>query len=175
MEDLSNGLPIFVSEFNSLDSTDNDKLYQAINNMKELDNRFTMIVVNKADAASLKKDGFNEDDQDRILSLAIPRQMYAGGLYFVSSIMGLGAKNDQRFIDDHNAEIFEDQYNKYSNPSSRFYKQLYRYNIMPEQIKRRYNERCAENTVGCTVLSRLSVHLQTFFRLTISVSNPGCF
>lgn len=145
MEDLSNGLPIFVSEFNTLDSTDNDKLYQAINNMKELDNRFTMIVVNKADAASLKKDGFNEDDQDRILSLAIPRQMYAGGLYFVSSIMGLGAKNDQRFIDDHNAEIFEDQYNKYSNPSSRFYKQLYRYNIMPEQIKRRYNERCAEN------------------------------
>lgn len=55
MEDLSNGLPIFVSEFNTLDSTDNDKLYQAINNMKELDNRFTMIVVNKADAASLKR------------------------------------------------------------------------------------------------------------------------
>lgn len=99
MEDLSNGLPIFVSEFNTLDSTDNDKLYQAINNMKELDNRFTMIVVNKADAASLKKDGFNEDDQDRILSLAIPRQMYAGGLYFVSSIRVWGAKNDQRFIE----------------------------------------------------------------------------
>lgn len=58
MEDLSNGLPIFVSEFNTLDSTDNDKLYQAINNMKELDNRFTMIVVNKADAASLKKGRF---------------------------------------------------------------------------------------------------------------------
>lgn len=116
--DLSNGLPIFVSEFNTLDSTDNDKLYQAINNMKELDNRFTMIVVNKADAASLKKDGFNEDDQDRILSLAIPRQMYAGGLYFVSSIMGLGCKERHEIIDDHNAEIFEDQYNKYSNPSS---------------------------------------------------------
>ncbi len=72
MEDLSNGLPIFVSEYDSMDSTDNDKLYQDINNMAELDNRFTMIIVNKADAASLKKTGLTEDDRDRILSLAIP-------------------------------------------------------------------------------------------------------
>ena len=43
MEDLSNGLPIFVPEYDSLDSTDNDKLYQDINNMAELDNRFAMI------------------------------------------------------------------------------------------------------------------------------------
>ena len=49
MEDLSNGLPIFVSEYDSMDSTDNDKLYQDINNMAELDNRFTMIIVNKND------------------------------------------------------------------------------------------------------------------------------
>lgn len=145
MENLSNGLPIFVSEYDSLDSTDNDKLYQDINNMAELDNRFTMIIVNKADMASIKKGGFTECDQDRILSLAIPRKMYAGGLYFVSSIIGLGAKNDQIFLDDHNAEIFEDQCNKYVNPSSRFYKQLYRYNIMPEQIKRRYDGLCAQH------------------------------
>ena len=145
MEDLSNGLPIFVSEYDSLDSTDNDKLYQDINNMAELDNRFTMIIVNKADAASLKKNGLTDDDRDRVLSLAIPRKMYAGGLYFVSSIMGLGAKNDQEFLDDHNAEIFEDQCNKYTNPGSRFYKQLYRYNIMPEQIKQRYDELCARH------------------------------
>ena len=106
MEDLSNGLPIFVSEYDSLDSTDNDKLYQDINNMAELDNRFTMIIVNKADAASLKKTGLTDDDRDRILSLAIPRKLYSGGLYFVSSIMGLGSKNDEEFIADHNAEVF---------------------------------------------------------------------
>ena len=145
MEDLSNGLPIFVSEYDSLDSTDNDKLYQDINNMAELDNRFTMIIVNKADGASLKKNGLTEDDRERILSLAIPKKMYAGGLYFVSSIMGLGAKNDQDFFDDHNAEIFDDQSNKYTNPDSRFYKQLYRYNIMPEQIKIRYDELCTRH------------------------------
>lgn len=139
MEDLSNGLPIFVSEYDSLDSTDNDKLYQDINNMAELDNRFTMIIVNKADAASLKRTGLTEDDRDRILSLAIPRKLYSGGIYFVSSIMGLGSKNDEDFIGDHNAEVFEDQKNKYIDPNSRFYKQLYRYNILPAQIKRKYD------------------------------------
>lgn len=139
MEDLSNGLPVFISEYDSLDSTDNDKLYQDINNMVELDNRFTMIIVNKADAASLKKTGLSDDDRDRILSLAIPRKLYAGGLYFVSSIMGLGSKNDEEFLEDHTAEVFEDQKYKYIDPTSRFYKQLYRYNILPAQIKRRYD------------------------------------
>lgn len=139
MEDLSNGLPIFVSEYDSLDSTDNDKLYQDINNMAELDNRFTLIIVNKADAASLKKTGLTEDDRDRILGLAIPRKLYSGGIYFVSSIMGLGSKNDEAFIGDHNAEVFEDQKNKYIDRTSRFYKQLYRYNILPAQIKREYD------------------------------------
>lgn len=139
MEDLSNGLPIFVSEYDSLDSTDNDKLYHDINNMPELDNRFTMIIVNKADAASLKKAGLTEDDCDRILSLAIPLKLYSGGIYFVSSIMGLGSKNNERFISDHNAEVFEDQKNKYIDTKSRFYKQLYRYNILPAQIKRKYD------------------------------------
>lgn len=139
LEGLSNGLPIFVSEYDSLDSMDNDRLYQDINNMAELDNRFTMIIVNKADAASLKKTGLSDDDRDRILNLTIPRQLYSGGIYFVSSIMGLGSKNDENFIEEHNAEVFEDQKNKYTDSTSRFYKQLYRYNILPAQIKRKYD------------------------------------
>lgn len=145
MEDMSNGLPIFVSEYDSLDSTDNVSLYRDINNMKEMDNRFTMIIVNKADAASLKKTGFTEEDHNRILGQAIPRNMYAGGLYFVSSVMGLGSKNNQDFLNEHNAEIFEDQYNKYTNPESRFYKQLYHYNILPAQIKWSDDAICEQN------------------------------
>lgn len=139
MEDLSNGLPIFVSEYDSLDSTDNDKLYNEVNNMEELDNRFTMIIVNKADAAYLKKSEQIEEDRDRILNLSIPRKLYSGGVYFVSSIVGLGGKNSEIFFCDHNAEIFEDQKSKYINPESRFYKQLYKYNILPEQIKKKYD------------------------------------
>lgn len=53
--------------------------------------------------------------------------------------MGLGSKNDEDFIGDHNAEVFEDQKNKYIDSNSRFYKQLYRYNILPAQIKRKYD------------------------------------
>ena len=139
MEDLSNGLPVFVSEYDTLDSTDNDKLYQEINNMDELDNRFTMIIVNKADSASLKKTGHTDDDRNRILSLAIPRKLYSGGVFFVSSVIGLGAKNDEVFISEHSAEIYDDQKIKYIDPKSKYYKQLYRYNIMPEQIRRKYN------------------------------------
>lgn len=135
MENLTNGLPIFVSEFDSLDSTDNDNLYQYIKSLGKLDNRFTMIIVNKADSASLNREGYTEEYRDRILSLAIPKKLYAGGIYFISSIMGLGSKNGGEFISDHNAEIFEDQCGKYTNPQSRFYKKLYQYDILPAQIK----------------------------------------
>lgn len=138
MRNLSNGLPIFVCEYDTLDSTDNDRLYQEIHGLKELDNRFTMIIVNKADAAALSNDGKTDEGRRRILNLAIPRKLYSGGVYFLSSVMGLGAKNRGDFIDDHSAEIYEDQYNKYTNSESRFYKQLYHYDILPEQIRREY-------------------------------------
>ncbi len=76
MVDLSNGLPIYVSEYNSLDTTDNEKLCSEIKNMPELDSRFLMIIVNKADDANLKS--FNEE---RLLHQAIPRQLYSGGVW----------------------------------------------------------------------------------------------
>ena len=41
------------------------------------------------------------------------------------------------FISDNYAEKFEDQQRKYVDPSSRFYKTLYRYDILPGQIGRR--------------------------------------
>ncbi len=85
MENLSNGLPIYVSECNDLDSRDNEQLCQLIKNMKELDSRFTMIVVNKADDAN-----FVEYSEEAVLNQVVPRKLYSGGLYYVSSIMGLG-------------------------------------------------------------------------------------
>ena len=137
MEGFSNGLPVYVSELDSLDSTDNEALYQEIRSMQELDDRFTMIVVNKADVAKLPKGHHSKEDEDRILNLAIPRNLYSEGIYFVSSIMGLGAKNNGDLVDEHYAEIFEDQAQKYSDSSSRFHKALYQYNIMPDHLKHR--------------------------------------
>lgn len=140
MEGFSNGLPIYVCEYTSLDSTDNQKLYDDIKQIEALDERFTMIVINKADEASLPREGLSEEEREQILSQAIPRNMYAQGIYFVSSIVGLGAKTHGTFENDFYAEKFEDQRRKYEDPTSRFYKQLYRYDIMPEQIKNRVVE-----------------------------------
>lgn len=133
LEGLSNGLPIILSEYESLDRLNADMLADEINSLKELDNRFTMIIVNKADSARL-----NDFSKEDIMEFAVPRKLYSSGIYFVSSLIGLGSKNNEVFIDEYNAEIFSDQKNKYINQDSHFYKQLYTYNVLPDQIKERY-------------------------------------
>ena len=49
--------------------------------------------------------------------------------------MGLGSKNGGDFRDDHADEFFEDNERKYSDETSKRYKSLYKYNIMPKQLK----------------------------------------
>lgn len=132
MSNLSNGIPIYVTEYNALDSCDNVSLYESIKDISQIDIRFTMIAVNKADLANIKE---ADIDEQKILSQSVPRSLYSGGIYFVSSLMGLGSKTDGEFIDDHLEELFEDNERKYSDPESKRYKTLYRFNIMPEQIK----------------------------------------
>lgn len=137
MKNLSNGIPIYVAEYNSLDSCDNENLYEKIKDISQIDSRFTMIVVNKADAANIKEKVFDKYMENMILEQTVPRNLYSGGIYFVSSIMGLGSKNGGEFIDDHMDEFFEDNERKYSDSSSKRYKTLYMHNIMPDQIKAR--------------------------------------
>ena len=137
LEDMSNGLPIYVTELNSLDSTDNERLYTELKSIKELDSRFTMIVVNKADIAQLPKDGYTKMEERKLLEYAVPKNLYSDGIYYVSSIMGLGAKSDGDFVEEYYAEIYEDNKKKYSDKEYRFYKRLYRYNITGEQLKQK--------------------------------------
>lgn len=181
MEGFSNGLPMYVSEFGSLDSTDNEALYMDIKNIEELDDRFTMIIVNKADMAKLPKGKLSKEDEEQILSLSIPRNLYTEGIYFVSSVMGLGSKNKGEFVDEHYAEIFEDQKQKYADVTSRFYKTLYQYNIMPDQLKQRLDN-LSENvmmhsmrTVDCMQSSRRYRYLRENILPTISVSSRNYF
>lgn len=145
LKGFSNGLPLYLSEFDKLDSTDNESLYRKIEQLEELDDRFTMVVVNKADAAELDKGGFTKDKENRILGETIPKHLYKSGIFFVSSVIGLGAKNEGAFFDDHYAELFEEKRSKFSDKNSRFYKTLYRYNIMPKQLKEKAME-MAENS-----------------------------
>ena len=93
MAGMSNGLPVFVTDSSSLDSTDNSKLKEKLISVEGLDERFTMIVVNKAEAADLSSTNLKSDSfRDRIMKQAIPSKLYAQGIYYVSSILGLGAK-----------------------------------------------------------------------------------
>lgn len=140
MHNLSNGLPIYLSEYNSLDSTDNEKLYHEINSIKELDSRFAMIVVNKADTARLPSDGYSQKFEERILNYTIPKNLYSEGVYFVSSILGLGSKNGGKFKDEYYAEVYYDQERKYSDPNHPTYKTLYKYDVLPEHLRQRMIE-----------------------------------
>ena len=143
MANMTNGLPIFLCTAESLDSTDNENLYHIIDDLEELDNRFTMIVVNKADNAGVQRRGTSEQEKKRILSQAVPRNLYSGGLFYVSSILGLGAKSDGEFVDEVYADIYDAQEHRYSNPSNKFYRSLYLYDIMPDQIKDRADKLAA--------------------------------
>ncbi|MCR5530101.1 MAG: dynamin family protein [Saccharofermentans sp.] len=149
MHNLSNGLPIYLSEYNSLDSTDNEKLYHEISDIKELDSRFAMIVVNKADTARLPSEGYSDKFEERILNYTVPRNLYSEGVYFVSSILGLGSKTGGKFEDEYYAEVFYDQERKYSDKNHPTYKTLYQYNILPKQLRDRMIEdsQAYDNTI----------------------------
>lgn len=137
LEGFSNGIPVWVSGYDSIDSVDNahlcDKLYQ----IEALDKRFTMIVVNKADSVELPKNGLGKDEINDIMEYESVEKMYSSGIYFVSSVMGLGAKNSEGIISEYLLDVFEEKERKFSDPSARSYKKLYEYNIMPKQMKRK--------------------------------------
>ena len=114
--------------------------------MEELDSRFTMIVVNKADGPGLQRRDSTDSEENRILSQAVPRNLYSGGLFYVSSILGLGSKNNGEFLDEFYAETYDDQVYKYNNPNERRYKTLYSFNIMPAQLKQRSDNLAASHS-----------------------------
>lgn len=137
MKGFSNGLLVFVAELGSLDVRDNVSLCQKIRAFEAIDERFAMIVVNKADSAELNEEGFSRDRERELLDEYIPSNLYAQGIYFVSSIIGLGAKINGKFLTRNCARVFHQQGEAYSNPDDPFYISLYRYNILPQQIKER--------------------------------------
>lgn len=128
MNDLSNGLPIYVC--NSFDTTDNAQLCKDIKELKELDSRFSMIVVNRADEANLVN--FSEEE---VMNKAVPKMLYSGGLYYVSSIVGLGAKNNGKFFDKHYNKIFKNNRSSFEDPEDENYTRLFEYYICPKHIK----------------------------------------
>ncbi|WP_019680658.1 dynamin family protein [Ruminococcus flavefaciens] len=146
MANMTNGLPIFLSTPDSLDSTDNENLYHIIRSMDELDSRFTMIVVNKADSAGIQRRGATEIEQNRVLSQAVPKNLYSGGLFYVSSIIGLGSKTGGQFADYVYEDIFDAQEERYADPNNKHYRTLYLFNVQPMQLKLKADTLAAEQS-----------------------------
>ncbi|MBQ6212012.1 MAG: dynamin family protein, partial [Ruminococcus sp.] len=162
MENLSNGLPVFVSEYDELDTKDSKNLCDTIKSMYRLDRRYTIIVVNKADQINFGKKPM---DTGRVLNHTIPKNLEVNRIFFVSSVMGLGSKNSGNFLNEYYEEIFSDLEEKFSDPSSKFYKQLYKYDIMPEQLKNRSVERsdeCENNIYANSGLYSIEEEIETF-------------
>lgn len=67
------------------------------------------------------------------------------GIFFVSSIMGLGGKNDGEFVDRFYRKTFRTQSPTFSDPEDIDYMSLYKYNIMPAQVKQNALDYCQKN------------------------------
>ena len=135
MKGMSNGLPIFVTDSSSMDSTDNDNLKDKLKKVAGLDSRFTMIVVNKAETADISLRRFKKESfKQKIMNQSIPRELYAQGIFYVSSILGLGSKLDGKLKGEFYSELFDTYKAKYSDPENDYYKRLFDFNLLPRQM-----------------------------------------
>ncbi|WP_027207667.1 dynamin family protein [Butyrivibrio fibrisolvens] len=150
MAGFSNGIPIWVTQYESIDSDDNAILCDKVLAIEALDKRFTMIVVNRADGSDLEEGGFSDTHVNEILEYKAVEKMYASGIFFVSSIMGLGGKNNGQLIDKFYRRTYRALQEMYSEPEDEDYVSLYKYNIMPEQIKQNaieYSEAASDKLI----------------------------
>ncbi|MBM6676130.1 dynamin family protein [Olsenella uli] len=165
MRGMSDGLPIYVTEYSAIDSNDNAELYDEIKKIEALDERFSMIVVNKADAADLSEGGLTPDDVDYVMGTAVARNMYAQGIYFVSSVMGLGAKTGGHLSDRHYDRCYRQLLASYQDPEDRYYTRLYDYDLMPTQLRTEMladAEGCADTVLANSGLYSVECGIEDF-------------
>lgn len=137
LEDRTNGLPIFVTNADTLDSTDNAPVIDMIETMGEaLDGTSTMIVVNKADEKS--KNALMQK-REKTSDLKVT-SWKSSRIYFVSSVISLGQKinnpiNEESWMDQEYADIYYDNIKKFDGSDERSLLQLYKYNIVPVNVQ----------------------------------------
>lgn len=143
LEQQTNGLPIYVTTPDSMDSTDNQRIIKIIKKMGgALDLSNMMVVVNKSDEkAESELRGKSENKENLLVT-----KWKANGVYFVSSIMGLGGKKEKsedkdNWINESYAENFKKNIEGFSNPECEQYKRLFEYNILPEDSKKQIVKR----------------------------------
>lgn len=148
MKDLTNGLPIFISDYNGLTTTDNDRLIEELQSINELDQRFTILVVNKADVDIDPSEPWGKTEELMEKTKYIPRKLATKGLqgiYFISSIMGLGYKNNGSFIAEKNSRVYKTSVNVFDGTSTEYTPfNLYKFNIIPSQHKVKFESNIPE-------------------------------
>ena len=92
--------------------------------MECFDNRFTMVISNRADCAKLPKDGFQEEDIDGKLGQTVCQTLHSHRIFYVSSIVGLGAKQGETFIDEDYQDVYDKESESYTNPDAKHPKSL---------------------------------------------------
>lgn len=143
LEQQTNGLPIFVTTPDSMDEKDNKEIIAIINELGgALDISNMMLIINKSDEKSKSTLQKKAENQDNL----VLTKWKANRAYFVSSIIGLGAKKENAeeeevWIDDDYYTIFLEKMSKFSDSSSKLYLRLFEYNILPIDAKERIEER----------------------------------
>ena len=140
MQSLSNGLVLFITDSRSLDKVSEENLCRKLISMDSIDERFTMVIVNRADSANLPKDGFEDSDIEEKLGQAVCSTLHSNRIFYVSSILGLASKQNGKLIDEYYQNVYDKEIRNYTDSNARTVKSLYRYNIIPEQIKENCDE-----------------------------------
>lgn len=128
----TNGLPIFVTNPDTMDETDNSDIISIISELGgALDITNMLMVVNKSDdksASTLKKKSENKDN-------LIVTKWKASKVFFASAIMGLGSKlaspNEKTsWINEDYYSTFYEKIGKFTDANHPNYMELYKYNIL---------------------------------------------
>lgn len=145
LEKQTNGLPILVTTPDTMDQKDNRELLDIfLKNGQALDETNTMVVINKSD------DKIPEElaEKKKNLKRLKITEWKNSRIYFLSAIMGLGSKKKMSFVSewtDKNYEnLFEKNKGDFLDKDEKYYKELYRYDIIPDirhkELEGGYNE-----------------------------------
>ena len=143
LEQQTNGLPIFVTNPDTMDETDNTDILDIIGELGDaLDISSMMLVVNKSDEKAKKTLQKKVENRDKLIVM----KWKTSRVFFVSSIIGLGGKKkdpkkDIDWIDEDYFSTFIVRMDQFCNPSNQVYLRLFEYNILPIDEKERMRKK----------------------------------
>lgn len=81
MQSLSNGLIMFITDNKSLDKIEEETYVKKLIAMECFDNRFTMVIANRADCAKLPKEGFQDEDIENKIGQTVCQTLHSQRIF----------------------------------------------------------------------------------------------